>query len=89
MVIGPVEASLIGDPWRVPAREITLGSKDILLVEGHPVLDLLPERLEEQTGVPIEVLDDLPAFPATVFVLKRLRQIPMIEGDDRLDIVCE
>ncbi len=69
------------------AELIGVGQVVVLLVERHPVLHLAGKTLVEGHAVALEIGDDASVFPAAVFILQRLGQVPVIEGKHRLNLV--
>ena len=59
------------------------------LVDGEKVLDPVAELLSDIARVVRKRLGRVAGFPATDTVLKRLRQVPVIERRERLDAVGE
>mmetsp|Transcript_94270 Transcript_94270/g.249144 ORF Transcript_94270/g.249144 Transcript_94270/m.249144 type:complete len:431 (-) Transcript_94270:3-1295(-) len=57
------------------------------LVESDPIGHFVAELLEADLRVVLKVIDDLPVEPTAVLVLQALGQVPMVERDQRPDVV--
>lgn len=55
------------------------------VIDGDPVLDVIPERLEAEIGVVSENLHKLRVAPPAEGLLEVVGQVPVIERDHRLD----
>lgn len=86
-VVGGKEALAILHGRRMGAELIGVGQVVVLLVKRHPVLHLAGKTLIEGHAVALEILDNASVFPAAVLILQRLRQIPVIKGQHRFDLV--
>ena len=69
---------------RHPAFQVADPGRAERLVEGRPVLDPVAEALGDDGGVRGEVLGGVARRPAAP-VLERLRQVPVVERDERGD----
>jgi len=69
---------------RVGAEQVALARDDVGLVEGDPVLDAVAERREAHVGEVAEVAPDLGAEPRPVPVLQLLRDVVVVQRDERL-----
>ena len=83
------ELLLVEFPGRVPRRDVAELRENVLLVDRDPMLHAIAEALEHEFRVRGEIVGALPALPATVAVLERLRQIPVVERDHRRDAVLQ
>mmetsp|Transcript_50915 Transcript_50915/g.108779 ORF Transcript_50915/g.108779 Transcript_50915/m.108779 type:complete len:207 (+) Transcript_50915:924-1544(+) len=54
------------------------------LIQCQPPLHSISKERETARGIFLKVLDDAPIQPSAVLVLQTLRQIPMVQGDERL-----
>ena len=75
-------------PGRVLAGAVAEEPRDVGLVDRHPVRHAVGEALADDRGVVREPVDGGPVQPAAV-VLERLRQVPVVERDHRLDARLE
>lgn len=75
-----------GNGGRLPRRTVALVAGLLWLVEGKPVLDVIAEQLETQSGVVGEPVDDEFTGPASC-VVKRLRSVPMEDGHEGFDVI--
>ena len=66
---------------------ITVHNKALRLIHGHPVFHPVGQRLHYNLGILRKQRDDGLAEPAAFFVNPH-RQVPMENGDHRLDSVC-
>src|SRR5215211_6162270 len=71
-------------PRRVDSLAIAQPGRDPGLIQGDPERNRVTERLVHDPGVLGKPLAGLPARPAAP-VLKDLREIPMVQGEHRLD----
>ncbi|MNJ46719.1 hypothetical protein D3C77_418570 [compost metagenome] len=72
----------------MPAEQMAVNRGAPWLIERHPMLDQAVELTEHRFGEHDEGVDRLPVLPAAV-VLKRLRQLPVVQCAERLDSVLE
>ncbi len=86
-MVGGEEALAILHGGRMGAELIGIGQVVVLLVKRHPILHLAGKTLIEGHAVALEILDNASVFPAAVLILQRLRQVPVVEGQHRLDLV--
>ena len=70
------------------SKVVTENRKDPGLVERHPMLDPIAQRVGDGGGVVAEIFGEVAIRPSAG-VLERLRQIPMIERHPRLDVALE
>jgi hypothetical protein len=69
---------------RVDAETVAQPRRDPWLIQGDPKPHLVRKRLIDYSDVFGEALARLPAGPAAA-IFERLRQIPMVERENRLD----
>src|SRR3984957_16041675 len=70
------------------SQVITEDREDPRLVECHPMLHAIAERVGHDAGVVAKIFCEIAIRPSAG-VLERLRQIPMIESHPRLDVALE
>jgi hypothetical protein len=78
----------IGESGRVYAVHVADDDEGKRLVEGDPVLHPVAELAAHDGGVVAEPARDVAVSPPAA-VLQRLRQIPVIERDERRDVALE
>ena len=76
----------VGASGSVDAQGIPEPGEYVGLVENAPGVDVVAEILHEQVGVVGEVSGGVAIGPAAL-VFERLRQVPVIHGDQRADVV--
>ena len=75
----------VGAAGGVNAGAVAQPGEDVGLVENAPGVDLVAERLDQDVGVVGEVSGGVAIGPATL-VFERLRQVPVIHGDQRANV---
>src|SRR5262245_49313659 len=71
---------------RMDAEDVTRGRRRQRLVQGDPILDAIAERPPHQRGILTEGFRRGALAPAAA-IIERLRQIPMVERDERSDVL--
>src|SRR4029079_17764902 len=74
----------VAHPRRLDAEAVAEEGRDPGLVVGDPRVDDAVERVEDEPRVLGEAVADLARGPAAL-VLERLREVPVVEGRERLD----
>ena len=87
-VAGPHRELAIVNPGRMDAEHVAEDGENPRLVERHPMLDAIAEVLRADGGIVAEVSRGVAIGPSAE-VLEHLRKIPMIERDERLDVVLQ
>jgi hypothetical protein len=59
----------------------------VLFIEGHPVSYRIAKMLVERDAIVVEVVDDSPGLPGTILLHQGLRNIPVVESQDGLDVM--
>ena len=80
---------IIKFPRRVLRGQPAQGGENVLLVQRNPVFHLTPESCKQSLCVIYIIVNNLPAFPALIFVDKSLRQVPVINRHHRLNSVFQ
>ena len=75
------------DPRRVDADVVPELHEGAELIDGENVLHAIGEMLGDVAGVLPERLGRLARLPAAATILKRLRQVPVVERGEGLDAV--
>jgi hypothetical protein len=86
-VIGFVESLSVLHTRRVQRGYKAVVEVVVLFVQRHPVSDSVAEMLVERGAVVVEVVDDSSRLPRPVLLDESLRNIPVVERQDWLDVV--
>ena len=60
---------------------------EVLLIEGHPVFDAVAVTGHNQTSVPFEAVDNIPAGKAVIVLFEVVGGIKVVHADHRSDAV--
>src|SRR5258708_12079883 len=77
-------SSFVAPPWRVPPLEVPHECRTPWLVQGNPERDSISQGTVDGSSILCKCLRRITSCP-TSFVLQRLGQVPVVEGQQGCD----